>query len=300
MTSKRILILITLAIMLGLGAYVLLGVNSASARDSVVDCPPDYGKNDACRISESGSPTSTELNVEPETWNDNPSCVDLGFSFGFKIEGSSGSDYTGTFTFTSADGILTGGAPEDADNSVTLTSDGTYLDWTSTLPLDAVFMKGGNGGNAYIYDPDEATGDTDLATPSAGPALSHVEFCYDYELDVTKDANTSLTRTYEWTITKGPDANYVGFPGDSWLHEYDIAVANTGFTDSDWAVDGTITIENNTPFDATIENITDEISDYGIAAVNCEVTFPYTLTAGDTLVCTYSAAAAEGATTNPF
>jgi hypothetical protein len=44
------------------------------------------------------------------------------------------------------------------------------------------------------------------------------------------------------------------------------------------------------PIAATINNVSDVVSGVGAAAVNCGVSFPYTLAAGGTLNCTYSAA----------
>lgn len=96
------------------------------------------------------------------------------------------------------------------------------FDWSATLGIDAVIVKGGADANAYVYVP-EVYGDEDLVAPD-GKAISHVEFCYDYELDVSKDANTSFTRTYDWDITKDPYENYVGFAGDVFPHEYTITV----------------------------------------------------------------------------
>lgn len=252
-----------------------------------------------------GEPVSTTDGIVPEVWNDNPNCSDLGYGFGFKIDESP----DGTFTFTAADGELTGGAPSDPNNSVTISNAGNgsaTFDWTSTLPVDAVFVKGGPvGGNLYVYDPNEDTGDTGLGTPAVdgqgngvtAPAISHIEFCYDYEVDVSKDASTSLTRTYEWDITKDLDASYVGFPGDAIPdpdHEYTITVDRTGFTDSDWAVSGTITIDNNTPFTATIESVTDEISGVGATDVVCDEQLPYDLLAGETLSCSYESSLTDG------
>jgi hypothetical protein len=300
MTNKRkIIIGLTLAVAMALGfATILQG--AVTDRQNYEICNngiDDDGDGDidettkgGCYLDdEVGSPTSAG-GVVPEEWTDNPSCADIGYGFGFKIEAQGGAAYTGTFTFTNANGVLTGGASEDPGNSVTLVSDGYYLDWTSTIPLDAVIMKGGPNSNVYIYDP-EASSDDDLAPPNdpGDDALSHVEFCFDYELDVSKTAETTFTRTYDWEITKEADATYNLFAGDTQDHKYLVSVLKDAGTDSAWAVSGTITIENNTPSTATITDVSDSLSGVLIdPTVNCGVTFPYDLVAGDTLVCTYS------------
>ena len=216
----------------------------------------------------------------------NPSCTDLGYDFGFKPQ----PEPPPTDTYTFPDGV----------NAVDIDSDGTYFDWSSTLGIDAVIVKGGSNANVYKYDPPaESFGDVDLSSPinpnnNKPYAISHIEFCYDYEVDVSKDAHTSFTRTYEWGITKDPDGAYSMFAGDSTKHGYTVSVDQTGFTDSDWAVAGTITIENNTPFDASIENVSDVVSGFGGVPVTCDVEFPYTLLAGHTLSCAYATPLPDG------
>ena len=244
-----------------------------------------------CQLSPTSAPTSDQ-GIIPELWDDNPNCAAMGFGFGFKVNLAP----DGTYPFVTANGNeLTGGALPDPSNSVTISnSDGTTFDWSSTLGIDAVFVKGGNiGGNLYVYSPED-TGDGGLSTPAAGPEVSHIEFCYDYEVDVTKTAETSLTRTYDWDITKEVNEDYMGFPGDDFPHEYEITVNRTGSTDSDWAVGGTITIENNTPFSATVTNVTDVISGDIDATVTCAEGFPYPVPPGGSLACTYEAALPDG------
>jgi hypothetical protein len=225
--------------------------------------------------------------VTPTVISGNPSCTDLGYDFGYKPQPEP--PPSGTYSF-----------PGDPINTVTINSDGTYFDWSSTLGIDAVIVKGGSNANVYAYDPPaESFGDTGLHSPinpnNGSPyAISHIEFCYDYEVDVSKTAETTFTRTYEWDITKDFDGEYWMFAGDSTTHGYKVSVTKTGYTDSDWAVNGTITIENNTPFDATITGVSDAISGFGAVAVDCGVTFPHILAAGGTLECSYSTPLPDG------
>ena len=264
------------------GAIELCGNEIDDDGDGAIDETGQGG----CKLG-NGSPTSGD-GVVPELWTDNPGCQDLGYGFGFKIEGSSGAEYTGTFAFTSADGILTGGAPADTVNSVTITSDGTSLDWTSSIGIDAVFMKGGNGGNAYIYDPED-TADTGLATPGTGPALSHVELCYDYELDASKTATGTFDRDVEWDIAKDVDpATHHLFAGGSGSSDYTVTATKTVVEDN-YQVNGAITVGNPTPFDLDFE-VEDSIN--GISAtVGCPST---AVTAGSSIECTYAANEADG------
>ncbi|HSJ74978.1 MAG TPA: hypothetical protein VK899_02160, partial [Gemmatimonadales bacterium] len=115
------------------------------------------------------------------------------------------------------------------------------------------------------------------------------------EVKVTKDAHTSFTRTWQWSIDKSvaPQAWNL-FPGDSVTSLYSVAVTRTGFTDSAWAVAGTITIHNPSPLTATITSVTDVVSPALGAPVDCGVSFPYSLAGDGTLECSYQTALPDG------
>lgn len=223
--------------------------------------------------------------VQPVVVAGNPDCIDLGYDFGWKPQPEP--PPSGTYAFP--DGL----------NTLDLVSDGLYFDWTSTLGLDAVIVKAGPNANVYTYVP-ESFGDTSLHGPinpsNDQPfAISHIEVCYDYEVDVAKSAETTFTRTWSWEITKSVSpASWALFTGDSGTSKYTVMVDRTGFTDSDWAVSGTITIANGTPFDATLTGVGDSISGFGAVAVDCGVSFPSVLTPGDELVCSYATPLPDG------
>ncbi|MGC9360287.1 MAG: hypothetical protein ACP5G7_07935 [Anaerolineae bacterium] len=236
---------------------------------------------------------SMAASVDPVYHEGNVKCCDtadpslsLGYCAApeFKIQ----APYGGTHTFP--DGV----------NTITITvtrwEDGQAVEfsWTSTLPLDAVIVKAGSGANVYSYDP-ELSSDSGLQSPinpknDKNFGISHIEFCYDYELLLAKTANTSYTRTYAWTIDKSvtPDEWHL-FNGDSGTSRWTVSVDKTGYADSGWAVTGTITIDNPASSPATIVSVADAISGVGAATVDCGVTMPYELAAGGTLVCSYDA-----------
>jgi hypothetical protein len=227
---------------------------------------------------EAGSPSGD--GVQPVVVAGNPDCS--GYDFGFKPQPEP--PPSGTYTFPAPDGV----------NTVTITSDGTYFDWTSTLSIDAVIVKGGPNANVYTYDP-ESLDDTGLHSPinpnnNLPYAISHIEFCYDYEVDVEKGAQATYTRTYDWTINKSCDgpSSLTLSTGQIYDYPFSWTASVTGYTDDNWAVSGDITITNNTPFDATITGVTDAISGVGAVATDCGVTFDYVLAPGNSLVCSYS------------
>jgi hypothetical protein len=204
----------------------------------------------------------------------NPTCTALGYDLGFKPQPEP--PPSGTYTFP--------GTTE----TVTIVSDGTYFSWTSTLGIDAVIVKGGPNANVYKYDP-ESYGDAGLSSPindSNGKpyGISHIEFCYDFNLEVTKTADAKFTRTYSWTIDKSvAPAAHVGLPGDKFASDYSVAVDQT-VADTDFMVAGTITVKNPSPF--TVEfGITDVVGGTP-ATVNCDT---YILAPGASTTCSYTA-----------
>src|SRR5829696_2564157 len=249
---------------------------------------------------------ASAASVTPVVIGDNPSCADLNddpaftgitSDFGFKIDSAAPN---GTFTLTNAAGRqLTGGAPSDPGNSVTiLNSNGTTFDWTATLGIDAVIVKGGQDSNAYVYTP-EAFADSALTSPPNGGGgtadVSHVEFCFDYNLDVEKTAQTKLKRTWTWDIEKTGDQTSGGpfNPGDVFDVNYDVTVSATS-ADSDRAVEGTITATNNTATTTVVSSVSDQLNDGTNVPTNCTPALPATLDPGEDVTCTYEATGLDG------
>ncbi len=230
-----------------------------------------------------GRTTAAAASVTPVYVAGNPTCADLGYTYGLKFDYPSKSPGTyplgtGTVTWT-----LT-------NNKV--------VDWTSTFGVDAVIVKGGPNANVYKYDPPaESFGDSGLVSPiNVGgnlPDLSHVDFCYDYEVKVTKNADPTFTRTksWGWSIDKVGDKSTIELTaGMTFDMKYWVTVKPTElrFVDSNWAVSGTIIVSNPDPtFPAKITAVSDVVSPAIVAPVICPVDFPNNLPAGGTLICTY-------------
>jgi hypothetical protein len=65
-------------------------------------------------------------------------------------------------------------------------------------------------------------------------------------------AHTSVTRTYNWTITKvAHNSSITLTPGGTYQEEYTVTVTNTGYTDSNWQVSDGIHYSSDTPFTPT-------------------------------------------------
>ncbi|OHA15059.1 MAG: hypothetical protein A3H57_02195 [Candidatus Taylorbacteria bacterium RIFCSPLOWO2_02_FULL_43_11] len=115
--------------------------------------------------------------------------------------------------------------------------------------------------------------------------------CYD--LTVTKTANTTFDREYDWNIEKTADATEITLATDqSYDIHYTVTASVVGQTDSNFAVAGNITIANNNPtMQADLTTVIDTISVAIGAAVNCPATV---VPASGSIVCTYSSALPDG------
>jgi len=141
----------------------------------------------------------------------------------------------------------------------------------------------------FECDADEGTHNNTATINETGQSASVSVKVNCYDLNVAKDASTSLKRTWTWTIDKSADQNQLTLSvGQELLVNYEVTV-NATSEDSDHAVSGKITVHNPAPIDATLNSVSDVISGAGAADVDCGVTFPHTLAAGETLECSYSA-----------
>jgi hypothetical protein len=178
--------------------------------------------------------------------------------------------------------------------SITISnSDGERFDWSATFPVGAVIVKAGQGANVWFYDP-AATSDTGLYAYQ-NKEVSHVTFCWDYALDVTKTATTRFKRTYHWDIDKTADQSALTLAlGQQLLVNYEVTVSVTGSTDSHWGVSGDIVIANHTPFAYTVTDVADVVSPDIAAGVTCPSATPFTLASGASVTCTYDVDLPDG------
>jgi hypothetical protein len=228
--------------------------------------------------------------VTPTSISGNPTCIDLAGPNSIELKIDVNGVPNGFYT----DGVL----------EITISnSDGTYFDWASNILIDDVVVKGGPNANHYHYPNGEDEDDglhAPINTNTGNPyGLSHASFCYTPRLDISKTADTELTRTHEWDIEKyifdDLTQSWVKtisldiLSGASQDVDYEVIVTKTGTTDSGWKVTGSITMNNPWGTDATVTDIDDVISQAGEMDVTADVVCPsMTVPAGGSLVCTYS------------
>jgi hypothetical protein len=79
-------------------------------------------------------------------------------------------------------GDIYGGNSTSLPYGLTLSTDGTYLSFSSSFSMGAVIVKGGPAANIYVYDPQRFS-DSGLAAPinrgGRRAGLSNVTFCWN-------------------------------------------------------------------------------------------------------------------------
>lgn len=184
--------------------------------------------------------------------------------------------------------------------TITNTDCGPLVSWTvpAGIVIDKVYVKGGTGGqNVYdysvVYPRIHSDGSLHSPVNPSGKyaGVSHIDFCYHYQLIVTKTANTTFKRTYNWEIQKsctGPSALTLA---NGQLYNYPFTwTASHSHADSDWKVSGVITIANNSPFPATVTSLTDVLSGGESGTISCSL--PLTIPSGSSVNCNYSVSVA--------
>jgi hypothetical protein len=203
---------------------------------------------------------------------------------------SDGANRTNTATATLADGpVFMGDAAVTFGSPTTLVNDTVHVtDTYAGGPQNQAFSSSGSAtySRTFECDADEGTHDNTatITETSQFDDASVTVTCYD--LTVTKTADESFTRTYEWDIQKSADQDALTLmPGEVFPVNYTVTVDVIGETDSDFKVEGDITIHNNHPtLAADLNSVVDEIFDGIAATVVCP---SLTVPAGGDLVCTY-------------
>ncbi len=194
--------------------------------------------------------------------------------------------------------------PKLVDDSVTVTDTlgGSLGTVSSTDPSPTTFTYShtvtGTPGTCVTQD-NTATFTTNT-TKTTGSDSKSVQLCTPVDLKVKKDATPSFTRIYNWSISKSVDKTLVEQIGGTATFNYTVNVNETGFTDSDWQVNGTITITNPNDFEDIVANVSDAVDNGGNCTVSggSGLTVPAKSSVQVSYSCTYSSAPNPSSGTN--
>jgi hypothetical protein len=135
---------------------------------------------------------------------------------------------------------------------------------------------------------------------ATGSASKTVTVCVGADLTVQKTAVPSYTRTYQWSIGKDVDKTTVKQVGGSAVFNYTVNANETQFADSEWAVNGQITVTNPNDWEPITVDVTDAIDNGGVCTVvgGNSVVVPKSDSVTLNYSCTYASAPVPAAGTN--
>lgn len=181
-----------------------------------------------------------------------------------------------------------------AGHRISIDVDGSRFSWRSTLGIDAVIAAGPAGANAYVYR-GEAAFDRGLVAPRQNgvSAIERIRFCYDWELDVSVTAASSLSNVTRWSIERSAERERVVLaPEQSIDVPYSVVARAVSTGDGPMTVAGAIEIANRSPLAAQVTGI--EADALGVeASLDCGRVLPFEIAAGLTVSCNYSATLAS-------
>lgn len=162
-------------------------------------------------------------------------------------------------------------SPTIVDGSVTVTDSlggslGT-VSYTDPSPTKFTYTQSFNGVAGTCTSYDNTATFTTSDTGATGSASATVTVCVGADPTVSKTATPSFTRIYNWTIAKSVDKTSVKQVGGTATFNYTVTAGETGFTDSAWAVSGTITVTNPNDWEAITFDATD-----ALPGASCPVT----------------------------
>lgn len=189
--------------------------------------------------------------------------------------------------------LATGSYAIDSVNSVNLSFDGVFFNFSSTIRMDAVLVHG--GGDAAVFGPfdPENNGWPSLHPPPDGAggyhALEKVSFCYDYELLVNPNAWAKGKTSYTWDIEKtGSVANLLLAAGEHYTVDYEVTVTASTAA-STYTIEGAVLLMNQTPYTTTVTGVSVMVGEVA-ATVDCDIwPLPITLGPGDFRYCEFTA-----------
>ena len=149
-------------------------------------------------------------------------------------------------------------------HSVTFTynaNDPKLINFSATLPLDYVVVKGGPNYNVYHYVPPEDA-DTDLTSPlndGKEVGVSHVVVCFKPRPTGSKTAAATWDRFTDWTVDKTVTPQSITmFDGDSHAVRYTVTVTPAQ-SRGQYRVAGNITVRDPFAFGWNVKAVVDTL-----------------------------------------
>lgn len=151
----------------------------------------------------------------------------------------------------------------------------------------------------FTCDTDKGTKENTATITETGQTDKATVVINCYALTVTKTADEFKNRKYLWDITKSvTPETWNLFTGESGTSDYTVDLDQTGYTDNEWQVKGSITITNPHPDRAA--ELTQVLDNAGGITANVSCPSLDVPKNGGTLICTYDSGTQNSPDVNPF
>ncbi len=226
----------------------------------------------------SGNPDCSTLNSSTD-----PAFAHITSDYGFKLDTGTPN---GTFPFTNGSfRQLTGGAPPEPNNSVTVSTISSELSsWSATRPITAVILKRGSDATVYPYNPASSGPDGPLPT-NVPQGISHIEFCFQPTAKIIIVKHATPPSSFQFNFTASPGMTPANFSlTDNSVNTDPMQM----FTVTDFNVK-TITETNPAPYILQSINCTVDVGTGGTPApVRTGNSINIDIKAGDQVTCTFN------------
>lgn len=167
----------------------------------------------------------------------------------------------------------------------------TYTDVASYIVAAAdIGTQGAPAGFVRATTDIEATSHRASGIDQQVSASTNFDTFIATALQVSGQAAPEFTQTFPWEITKSVDPDSWNlFEGDTGTSGYTVTATKGEPTESDFAVSGSFSVFNPNTIDVQVEAIAEQLTGSSNLIVDCGVTLPTTIGAGDTLECTFTA-----------
>ena len=127
-------------------------------------------------------------------------------------------------------------------SSISIDTDGTTRITNPTYTYSHTFTDTAGTCTSHNNTASFVASDNSAVTGSSNTVT--VQDCQGKDLSVSKTANTSFTRTYTWNISKTASPLQSETAATSATFNYSVQAYETGYSDGNYAVSGTITVKN--------------------------------------------------------
>lgn len=277
------------------GADCVISAGGTPIANPITVAPGENAFTYECQLPEGTNATSAGTNVVSATWDPNA-------YYGTDGEASASADYD----FAVIEPVVTDDEVTITDSKIDLSAlDGGNTARASESPKTFAYsiQWPGESGTCMDYTNIASLAEDDGAVLTDD---AEVQVCIGQELSIEKLVVSSFNRSYDWSIVKDAlgEQPFTADPETGeFTAEYSVTVTPESYSDSDWAMSGTITVSNPNDWQSIDVTVTDQVDVGGDAT--CQVVgiagdpdtmdadpatpgFQTTLDASQTLTFTYS------------